>query len=344
MVSTKKTVRMSTTPDRSRSAVAPTAINPNIRRAKYRVKNAQGVYEEIYLETSADQVLTDDNLQFVSAEEKKRIYDIDGIELDLRNEINRSTAEDSNLSKSIDTVSTSLTNEIEKAVRDAENYTDRSVFSLSSEVDNRISVVSNRISTVEQTVDKNLSDNRGYVDSAINQLKSEVAEEFNELDNELNTLTNRVGANESEIVDIKKAISGMGSNTVVVNTESEIASANPNPKVGDLAYVLSNKRAYIYKGVARSVPSGWVVFDEITTEVDLVNYLKKSEAENTYRKLSDRITMKDLDATIVSEIGDKATKVELNTVDDRITASMPTLSYSAPSGTEVGHVWIELMD
>ena len=41
-----------------------------IRKAKYRVKNAQGKYEVVYLETSADQVECDAERQFVSEAEK----------------------------------------------------------------------------------------------------------------------------------------------------------------------------------------------------------------------------------------------------------------------------------
>ena len=95
-------------------------------------------------------------------------------------------------------------------------------------------------------------------------------------------------------------------------TEDEIATANANPKVGDMAYVISTKRAYIYKGVdalsAKAVPQGWVVFDEITSELDLVNYLKKSEAEATYRKLSAKIAESDLATELVNKIDAKADK------------------------------------
>ena len=42
----------------------------SIRKAKYRVKNAEGQYEVVYLETSADQVETDAKRQFVSEAEK----------------------------------------------------------------------------------------------------------------------------------------------------------------------------------------------------------------------------------------------------------------------------------
>ena len=41
-----------------------------IRKAKYRVKNSEGNYEVVYLETSADQVECDAERQFVTEAEK----------------------------------------------------------------------------------------------------------------------------------------------------------------------------------------------------------------------------------------------------------------------------------
>ena len=58
----------------------------------------------------------------------------------------------------------------------------------------------------------------------------------------------------------------------------------------------------------RAVAQGWVVFDEITSELDLVDYLKKSEAEATYRKLSAKIAEADLATELVNKIGAKADK------------------------------------
>lgn len=39
-------------------------------KSKYRIKNNDGIYETVHLETTADQVLTTDNRQFVSSQEK----------------------------------------------------------------------------------------------------------------------------------------------------------------------------------------------------------------------------------------------------------------------------------
>ena len=44
------------------------------KNAKYRVKNAEGVYEVVHLETNVDQVIESEDKQFVSAD-KKAQYD-----------------------------------------------------------------------------------------------------------------------------------------------------------------------------------------------------------------------------------------------------------------------------
>lgn len=42
-------------------------------KTKYRIKDASGKYNTVHFETSADQVLTNDNQQFVTKEEKEKI-------------------------------------------------------------------------------------------------------------------------------------------------------------------------------------------------------------------------------------------------------------------------------
>lgn len=150
------------------------------------------------------------------------------------------------------------------------------------------------------------------LESSISVVDGKVDSAKTELQGNIDTLAGRVSTNESEISKLKDAVSNKNSNTIVVNTEDEIATSNPNPKVGDLAYVISSKRAYIFKGVdaivVKSAPQGWVVFDEITSELDLVDYLKKDEAEATYRKLSVKIAESDLATELVNKIDAKADK------------------------------------
>lgn len=166
---------------------------------------------------------------------------------------------------------------------------------------------------------KVLSDAKSYADTKIGEAKtalertiSAVDAKVDTLQGNVTTLEGRVSVNESDIQNLKDAVSNKNNNTIVVNNEDEIAVENPNPKVGDLAYVISSKRAYIFKGVnaisAKSVPQGWVVFDEITSELDLVDYLKKTDAEATYRKLSVKIAESDLATELVNKIDAKADK------------------------------------
>ena len=160
---------------------------------------------------------------------------------------------------------------------------------------------------------------KSYADTKIGEAKtalertiSAVDAKVDTLQGDVTTLEGRVSVNETDIQNLKNAVSNKNNNTIVVNTEDEIATANANPKVGDIAYVISSKRAYIFKGVnaisAKSVPQGWVVFDEITSELDLVDYLKKTDAEATYRKLSVKIAESDLATELVNKIDAKADK------------------------------------
>ena len=42
-------------------------------KTKYRIKNSNGKYDVIHFQTSADQIITNDELQFVSKEEKEKL-------------------------------------------------------------------------------------------------------------------------------------------------------------------------------------------------------------------------------------------------------------------------------
>ena len=87
---------------------------------------------------------------------------------------------------------------------------------------------------------------KSYADTKIGEAKTA-------LEGSIATVDGKVSANESAISDLRDAISNKNSNTIVVETEAEIATANSNPKVGDLAFVITSKRAYIYKGDRKSV-------------------------------------------------------------------------------------------
>ena len=165
-----------------------------------------------------------------------------------------------------------------------------------------------------------LSDAKAYTDAQVlsskTALETKIDEEVKTINDSIDALDGRVSTNESDIANLKTAISNKNNNTIVVNTEAEIATENPNPKEGDLAYVISSKRAYIYKGVnaiaVRNVPTGWVVFDEITSELDLKDYLKSADAASTYRRLDTAIVEGDLHSDLSTKINNKADKSYVN--------------------------------
>lgn len=45
-------------------------------KTRYRIKNSRGEYEIVHFQTSADQIITDENFQFVTLEEKEQISKI----------------------------------------------------------------------------------------------------------------------------------------------------------------------------------------------------------------------------------------------------------------------------
>ena len=192
----------------------------------------------------------------------------------------------------------------------------------------------------------------------------------------------------SEIQNIKDVIANQGSDTKVFATMDEFLAADLSPKVGDMVFVIDVKKAYIYKGeevpAALELPdyvNGWILFDRISTEIDLVDYAKKDEVEaliavldakvvaETERAQSAEQALNDaIEAlrVIVAGNGEKITALEgtvaaqgeaiegltQNTytkeevdqiVDNAVTAQMSYMGKVEPADKKVGHVWIELM-
>lgn len=315
-----------------------------IKKAKYRVKNSEGKYEVVYLETSADQVEQTSDRVFVTPAEKTQITtnkEAIAAETQARTEaVNTINGKLNVINGNEETAGS-----ISKALKDAKAYTDKKVQEVNGAnaalagrveaneaalgtVDTRITAAKNeavesaktytngQISTIDTAYKaadaKVLEDAKADAAEKVRVAKEALESSISGVDGKVTALTSKVSANETAISNLRDAISNKNSNTIVVNTEDEIATANANPKVGDMAYVISSKRAYIYKGVealsVKAVPQGWVVFDEITSELDLVNYLKKSEAEATYRKLSAKIAEVDLATELVGKINNKADK------------------------------------
>lgn len=250
---------------------------------------------------------------------------------------------------------------IAKSLADAKAYTDSEVNKAKATVTelekkvtantSALGTVDSRIATAKQeaiTESKEFTTSEiGKIDTAykaadakvLEDAKADTLEKVNaaksELNGKIDGLTGKVTNAESEIANLKDALSNKNSNTIVVETEAEIAEANANPKVGDLAFVITSKRAYIYKGpeavTAKNAPEGWVVFDEITNELDLVKYLKKDEAESTYRKKVDKIAEVDLATELTQKID---SKLNGNQVDSKISAAVAPISAKADANEQ----------
>lgn len=151
-----------------------------------------------------------------------------------------------------------------------------------------------------------LSDAKAYTDAQVlsskTALETKIDEEVETLNNTIDALDGRVSTNTTDIANLKSLVSNKNNNTVVVDTQSEIADANPNPKEGDLAFAVKDKRAFIFNGAE------WVVFDEITNELDLKDYLKIADAASTYRRLDTAIVEGDLHSDLSTKINNKADK------------------------------------
>ena len=160
--------------------------------------------------------------------------------------------------------------------------------------------IASHVGTLTQTIEAEVSRATGE-EAAI---RGELAQAKGELQGEINNL--------------KSAISDKKSSTLVYSTMDEFngAVASLDPKVGDLVFVLDVKKAFIYKGASAGagvvamldivVPEGWVLFDEISTDVDLVDYLTREDAQSTYRAKADAIVEGDLDGALQGKINSKA--------------------------------------
>ena len=312
------------------------------------------------------------NTAAITKEVQDRTQAVNAVDSKLTAEVSRATAAEGALGSRIDGVETSV-EEVRSSVdtktaqtlKDAKAYTDEKVVEINAAnealktkveaneaalglVDGKIAAAKSeaintsnahttseiaKIDAAYKAADvQTLESAKSYADTKIGEAKTA-------LEGSIATVDGKVSANESAISDLRDAISNKNSNTIVVETEAEIATANSNPKVGDLAFVITSKRAYIYKGVealtAKNAPEGWVVFDEITNELDLVNYLKKSEAESTYRKLVDKIAESDLATDLSSKINGKADTSYVNSelakkaTPAQITAAVTPVSQKA---------------
>lgn len=238
----------------------------------------------------------------------------------------------------------------DKALEDAKSYTDAEIEKVTNAADDlasRVETLEDEVALVDGKIANALQSAKDYTDAEIatatdafkaaDEVVLTEAKEYADahkevlegsisaLDGKVDAAVERISANETEIQNIKDALGNKNSNTLVVDSmaefESIVGAPDYDAKVGDLVFVIDVKKTFIFKGKSAStlndasLPEGWVYFDEITTEVDLVDYLKKDEAAATYRRLDTAIEESDLAADLAQKINDKADK---SYVDDEL--------------------------
>ena len=234
--------------------------------------------------------------------------------------------------------------------------------------------IDGKIEALENTV----ASNKAEVDGEIASLNGRVSGLTTRLDVAETAIEDLRGADAelmAEIQKVKDAVGAKNSNTLVFETREEFEAATLDPKVGDLIFIISEKKSHIWNG------SSWILFDEITTEIDLQSYAKRSEVEGHVATLEGKITSEQeramaaeqaladsieavngvvgthgerltvLEGTVASQgeaiealTQDTYTKAEVDKiVDDAVTAQMSYCGKVEPTGKKVGHVFIELI-
>ena len=196
------------------------------------------------------------------------------------------------------------------------------------EIESSVEAVEGRVDTLEGQMTQAQSDIAGlkakdgqleqsitsHVGTLTQTIEAEVSRATGEEAAIRGELAQAKGDLQGEINSLKSAISDKNSSTLVYSTMDEFngAVASLDPKVGDLVFVVDVKKAFIYKGADAVamldivVPEGWVLFDEISTDVDLADYLTKADAQAKYRAKADAIVEGDLDSALQGKINGKA--------------------------------------
>ena len=221
--------------------------------------------------------------------------------------------------------------------------------------DNELLVMIEDLDNAYQAADEIVKqESKDYTDSEINKIKVDLAA----IGNGMIELGDRITVNDIEINNIKQSIS-QNSKIILVETEVDIGVELPNPEKGNLAYVKTSRRAYIYDNPAADstntgAPKGWIFFDD--QDGNPQGYLTEGQADMRYRRLDVKIEETDLADALIVKIDNKADKTYVDDelakeiaerkaedlkIDNRITNLKPIVAPVQPNGTEPGHVWLE---
>ena len=177
---------------------------------------------------------------------------------------------------------------------------DAKVVALGEKVDGHVQALEGSIQGLDTKVDGHVQTLEGQIGALDNKVDGAVAT----INGAISGLDTRVSVNETDIANLKAGLSNKNNNTLVVETRDQLPTEGM--KTGDLVFVISEKRVYIYK----SEVEGFVVLDELTNELDLVDYAKIAYVDGKIAEVNG--TIEAVKGELEAECSLKATKVELS--------------------------------
>ena len=222
------------------------------KNAKYRVKNAQGVYEVVHLETNVDQVLETEQKQFVSATEKVEwsgkatVESVDNVQKnvdkvveDLASEVTRATSAEQGLGERItaleDLVVGGEGEGLSAVIEDiAKNKTD--IADLKADVANEISARESADASINEEIAKNKT--------SITNLQTSLNDNVEVINQELGKKASQVDL-QAEIDRAKGVEQGLDTRVSAVEAKVNANEANISTNAQAIAKEVSDRKSEI---------------------------------------------------------------------------------------------------
>ena len=248
------------------------------KNAKYRVKNAQGVYEVVHLETNANQVIESEQKQFVSANEKAEWtgkatvesvtnvqQNVDKVVEDLASEVSRATGAEQGLNERISTLEGLVVGEEGEGL----NAIIKDVAKNKADISDLQTGLSDEISARE-SADALINEELGRK-ADISDLQAEISRATGVeqgLDTRLSTVETKANTNEANIEKNSQAIA-----KEVVDRQVEIA------RVEGLVSAESSRAKAVEEALQTAI-DGKVSNEEFTAEQSRVNSALAKKVSN----------------------------------------------------------------
>ena len=222
------------------------------KNAKYRVKNAQGVYEVVHLETNVDQVLESEQKQFVSADQKAEWSgkatvesvtnvqnNVDKVVEDLASEVSRATGVEQGLDERIATLEGLVVGGegegLEAVIGDvAKNKAD--IADLQTGLSDEISARETAEALINEEISKNKAD--------IADLQANLNEEVATINQELDKKANQVDL-QSEIDRATGVEQGLDTRLSAVETKANTNETNIGINAQDIIKEVADRQIEI---------------------------------------------------------------------------------------------------